>query len=364
MFRGFHKRYIFLTVALLAAFPLQVQAQIKGPDCSYLVVNRTYANAFGGFINVPTFFGPSAPYDGLVPDAGAGFLTFQPGGKVSNTETLAIGILGLHQDLRLNGTYSISWNSWGEINGPIACTGTMSLTATLPMPPGVPPVQITDEFRLLVASDGQRIETIHTNPGLMVGTTMLPMSTAGCSNYSIAGKYSDNAQGWMLTQPGQVPSLQQLSLYIPFVFSGVFQFHPGVPGWKAGLPDTPAGAGFVEGWDSASLSSYPLPVSRELSGWYDINPDCTGTMSVRDTVAGNPDEGIEFQLEMFVGENGTQVYLVNTNPGPTTPVPDVYVPAMLLGTTLERLDDFAHVPKDSGSAWFDEQSSRGPGFSH
>ena len=34
------------------------QAQADRKDCGYLVANRSYANQFNGFINVPMFYGP------------------------------------------------------------------------------------------------------------------------------------------------------------------------------------------------------------------------------------------------------------------------------------------------------------------
>jgi len=310
---------------LFAAFPAWGQlpkAQAEGRDCSNLVVNRSFSQTFGGFLNVPMYFAsigvPAPPAIGLVPNAGAGFITFLPEGKVSGQVTLAIGLLGLLPDLTFEPTsqYSLSWDT---NKTPPACSGTITLNA-----PGEAPFH----FRLLVSRNGQQIEMIHTDTGLIVGVTGYPVRTSGCSNQTIGGKYSSNAEGWGLAAPPfSFPPDQVLAGYFPFAFSGAMEFRPNVP--PAGLPDAPAGSGSVVGWDTPSVNGIILP--RTETGWYKVDPDCTGKLVLGDSL------GNDFHLEMFIGKSGKALHLVNIDTAtlPGLPAP---VPAFILGTTLDRMD--------------------------
>jgi hypothetical protein len=263
------------------------------------------------------------PEIGLVPTAGAGFLTFLPHGKVRGRVTLAIGLLGLAPDLVFDSSseYSLSWDT---SKTPAVCSGAMILKAS-----GEAPFH----FQLLVTQDGQRIEMIHTDAGLVVGVTGFPVHTSGCSNQSLNAKYSENMKGWGLAPPSgplSFPPEQLLAGYFLFAASGAWEFHPDVPPAKTDFPDSPPGSGSVVAWDTGSLNGIVLP--RTMTGWYKVNPDCSGTTVLRDSL-GNPD----FHLELFAGENGRSVDLVNldtvTVPGAPTPLP-----AYVLSITLTRVE--------------------------
>lgn len=69
--------------------------ETRSQDCSSLVVYHSYSQALdGGLLNLPVLFGGAPPGVGLVPSAGAGFLTFFPNGRVTGRVTLAIGLVG------------------------------------------------------------------------------------------------------------------------------------------------------------------------------------------------------------------------------------------------------------------------------
>jgi hypothetical protein len=166
-------------------------------------------------------------------------------------------------------------------------------------------------FQLLVARNGQRIEQIHTDAGLIVGLTGYRVDISGCAPGSLIGRYPYNMKGWGLSGgPVAFPSEQLLSGYFPFVMSGVMEFH----------------AGSITAWDTASLNGIVL--SRTLTGWYTVNPDCTGNIALADSF------GNSFTLEMLVDKSGGAVHLVNTDtialPGFSSPVP-----AFVLGATLD-----------------------------
>ncbi len=160
-------------------------------------------------------------------------MTFLPNGKMTNLETISMGLVGLNKDLLFEGTYSLVWDTGKK---PAVCTGTAEETTTLF---GAP---LTDHFQLIVSQDGQRVEMIHKDTGLMASATMLPMNTWGCHNSTIAGKYTDNAAGWALMPQGAFPADQTLAGYVPFVFSGPFRFYPGVAPSKSAFPDSVAGS--------------------------------------------------------------------------------------------------------------------------
>ena len=315
MFRTVRLQHPFVMLGLLVIAPA-LWAQQPGADCSRLVVNRTYVNSFSGLINVPAYFAPfeslgvlPPPGVGLEPNAGAGKVTFLPGGNFVNRETIVIGMLGMNKDLSITGTYSLTWDGSKE---PMACTGTMAGVGVVnggPMP---------FKFQLVVSPDGQRVEMIHTDPGLIVGTTGLPMYTHGCSGKSVDATYSYNSNGWILPSPTANPPEPMLGGYIPFAMSGAMRFYPDTPASVIDFPESPEGAMMVKAWDTVSQNG--AIKSRTMTGWYKVRHDCKGVVVLRDPLE-NPD----FQLEMFIGAEGQTVHFVNVN-GADTPADSVPTP--------------------------------------
>jgi hypothetical protein len=302
MKRFHHFVFVFAAVALLlTAHPLNAQNQ--GQNCSNLVINHSFTQGFEGFLNEG---------GGPVPTAGAGFVTFLPHGMVKGQVTLAIGgPIGLLRDLVFDNTSSSYSLSWDTTKTPAICSGTMTLI--------VKNGPVFD-FQLLVTQDGQQIEMIHTDPGLIVGVTGFPVDIPGCSNTTLNGKYSYNTKGWALAPPGVPPALAG---YIPLAMSGAIEFHPRV--------SPPSTSGFVVWWDTASANGIIVP--RTGTGSYKVNPDCTGTMVLTD-----PTLGQVFNLELFVGKHGEAPYLLNID---TVPVPGSPLP-VILSSALSRVDRESH----------------------
>jgi hypothetical protein len=211
--------------------------------------------------------------------------------------------------------YSLSWDT---TKTPAICSGAMTLNA-----PGEAPFH----FQLLVTQDGQQIEMIHTDTGLIVGVTGFPVDTPGCSNNTLNGKYSYNTKGWALALPSDpfsFPPDQLLAGYYPLAMSGAIEFHPRVP------PSSTPGSGSVAWWDTVSVNGTIMP--RTGTGSYKVNPDCTGTMVLTD-----PTHGQVFHLELFVSKHGGALYLVNIDT--VVPVPGFPpVPMVVLSSPLNRVD--------------------------
>jgi hypothetical protein len=226
---------------------------------------------------------------GVVPNAGAGQLTFLRHGQAKATMTIAIGAVGLFIDVPLQGNYELFRD---HSKKPVVCSGTLFLSGDFP-PPGGPQ---TLHFQLIVANNAQQIGMMRTDSGSMVAFTALPMRLSGCSNATIAGKYSSSANVWGLAPPGVPPTLNG---YIDAADSSAMQFHP-YQRPSAGPP----GSGSIEGWDTVSLSGAIIP--RILTGWYKVNPNCTGTVVVNDNI-GSP----VFHLQLFVVNDGTALQILN-----------------------------------------------------
>ena len=310
-----------ITAVLFVLWASPLNAQSQNSDCSYLVLHHSYSQEFDGYLNLPVYFGSPDVPAGIVPNAGTGFLTFLPHGKVTGKTTLAIGLLGLAQDIVFvtPSNYSLAWDT---SQTPALCTGTLALYAA-----NEPPFN----FQLLVTHDGQQIQMIHTDTGLIVSVTGYLVETAGCSNSMLKGKYSYNAQGWALNPPGgpaSFPSDQLLSGHFPLAFNGELEFLPHESPSSAVFPESPAGSGSVEFRDTVSANG--IIHTRHGEGWYKINPDCSGMMAWREADdSQNPD----FHLEMVVGKGGETVYVANVDT-----VPGGFTPLFVLGATLSRSD--------------------------
>lgn len=296
-------------------------AAVAGPraDCSSLVVNRTYANQFSGFLNVPVYFAnfgmPGPTGVNVVPNAGLGTMTFRPGGRMTNTETLAIGLLGLKKDLVIKGSYALTWDTSHD---PAVCSGTLQGSSD----DGTP-----YNFAVTVSPEGQRVMMTHTDKGLMVELAMTRIERGRCRNDVLEGAYSINAQGWVLGATVGAPSEQQFGGYVVSTSMGAIRFRPYT--FHAGFPDAPLGAGWLDEFDTQSLNGQII--SRTATGWYKINPDCTGVMTLRDS-KGTSDS----HFELIAGKDGEVVYAVAID---TVSVSGAAVLPNILGMTLVHMND-------------------------
>jgi hypothetical protein len=179
------------------------------------------------------------------------------------------------------------------------CTGPAKLFVQ--GPGGTPGVEY--DFQVNVHNGGERLEMIHTNPGLIVDFIALPAETSACRNATIAGKFSYTTLGWGML-PNQ-PEDQTLAGYVTGAMSGGMQFYPHLLP-PSEFTDAPERSALVDAWDTLSISG--IPVTRHMSGWYKLDADCTGTIALRDDI-GDP----EFRIEMFIGRGGQAIYAVNLN---------------------------------------------------
>ena len=333
MFARFHSIALVcgLSVPMLA-LPV-ASAQTAGADCSYLVAGHSYANTFQGFLNTVKFAGFTLGNQqqwGLLPNAGAGVMTFYAGGIVKNTESIVVGQFAVMPKVDVSGTYSLKWDT---SKFPILCTGTAHLTGS------VGPTPMVDDFQITVTPDGKRVEMIHTNPGLIVQTITRPAESDHCRNSSISGRFTYSTTGWGLGQfePGAAPA-QMLAGYITAAMTGGMQFFPGVAA-PDGFEDVPDGASSVLAWDTVSIdggvpaNNTFVPVYRKQWGWYKVDPkSCTGSMVLRDDTGMDPD----FQINFYIGKGGNAIYAVNVNNfadlAPGAPA----IPVFVLPIPMER----------------------------
>ena len=300
---------------LTASDPLY--AQFHGQDCSSLIANDSFSQQFEGFLNITVNSGGALPL-GVVPSTGAGFITFLPHGKVTGRLTLAIGGLGvIPVQFENTSLYSLSWDTSKD---PAICSGTATLKGS----------GETFNFNLIVSRDGQRVEMMHSDPGLIVGVTAVPMDISWCTNNTLDGTYSYNLKGWGLapppTDPGSIPANQLLGGYFPLAFSGALEFHP------RATAAAPAGSS-VTWWDTGSLNG--TIVQRTGTGSYKINPDCTGSLVLTEK------SGQTFHQSLFADRKGKTLYTVNTDSISVVGAP-MPVPTFVLSVRADCADAQCH----------------------
>jgi hypothetical protein len=299
-------------------------------------VGRSYANLFEGFMNSQKFAGFTLGDDhqwGLLPNAGAGVTTFLAHGVVKNTESIMVGQFAVFPKVDVVGTYKLQWDS-SRI--PVLCTGTAHLTGVAY---GMPMV---DDFQITVTPDGNHVDMIHTNAGLIVQTRTRPAETQGCRNRTVSGKYTYSTTGWGARQfePGAAPP-QMLAGYVSAAMTGAMQFFPAVTA-PEGFEDVPPGASLVTAWDTLSIDGgIPLtgstfvPIYRKQQGWYKVDPaTCTGTIVLRDDTGVDPD----FQIRFYIGKGGDAVYALNVN-NLEDLIPGASIPAFVMPIPLERVNE-------------------------
>lgn len=337
MLARFHSLVIVcgLAVPLIAA--PGGRAQTAGADCSYLVTGHAYVNTFQGFMNTQKYAGVvlgDQQQWGLLPNAGAGVMTFYSGGVVKNTESIMIGQFGVMPKVEVSGTYILKWDT---NKFPILCTGTAHLAGIVGSTP------VVDNFQITATPDGNRVEMIHSDAGLIVQTTTHPAEPRGCRNSTIGGKFIYSTTGWGIGQiePAAGPA-QMLAGYVTAAMEGGMQFFPSLAA-PQGFDAVPEGANAAMAWDTLSIDGgVPfnqtfIPVYRKMWGWYKVNKDCTGTMVLRDDTGQNPD----FQINFYVGKDGSAIDAVNVNsladlvPG-APPIPVFVMPIPMIRATIQN----------------------------
>jgi hypothetical protein len=292
--------------AILVLVAPVANAQVRGADCSYLVAGNTYSLGFEGLTDLGVLF-KGQP---LVPNAGAGFVTFHPRGKATGSASVSVGMIGVFTDMAIdNADYSLTWNA---MNNPLVCTGSL-LIHQLNYEGVLGKVDL--HFQLVVGKDGREISFMHTDLPLMVNFRALPMETY-CMNATISRTYSSDTKGWMFAG---TPSIENLNGFAPFVFSGAFKFDAYTHGSESG-------SGTVQAWDTVVSGGTSWP--RTMTGWYKINHNCTGWMQIAD-------QQFSYRIEMFVLDGGNRVQILNQDA-----VPGTTVPMFLMEETLSSMGRF------------------------
>jgi hypothetical protein len=289
----------FIVLTLVAA--PYAQAQPSSLDCRYLIAGKTFAFTFGGYLDFSAL-------GSLYPNSGAGVVTFLPNGKVKGKLSLFVGadiVRVVDAPFTSDSSYSVHWETSQKT---AVCRGTASLNIQ----------DIAGDFMILVTNFGNRIEMIHNDLGITLTSTAWPMETDHCNNSSLQGSYSYNAKGWMLPPPPFPPvnPAQTLSGFIPFAFSGVITF---VPGQEPENPVAPKHSALLKGWDYVIVDGAPSPMDmnrpailRTYTGWYKVNPDCTATMTLEDSIGNQGQYAITTENYIL---RGGGLYVLNTNPG-------------------------------------------------
>ena len=332
MFRKIFLNYPLVLSGLLAVLALLAYSSpayatpAPGSNCSSLVMGKSYANSFSGFINVPVYLAalhvaPPAGA-GLEPGAGGGTVTFSSGTAFTLTETLAPGMLGVNKNVSITGTYQLTYLS---SKTPIVCTGTMSGHGLLLNH------QVPFTYQLIVSADGSRVEMLETDSGTISGITNLQMPAIGtCSNatignsFSVGGADSNNTPGWELMP--STTSGQMLNDYIPLGISGAIQFSPEVS--PSAFPTAPSGAAALTAWETVSVNGAMLPIP--FTGWYIVNSNCTGSMLLHSTGA-----VADMNYQLFIAADGS-VQAVNVN-NPVRLSNGASTPLFIVGAKLTPL---------------------------
>lgn len=308
-------------VVLIASGPLS--AQSEGSDCSSLVSDRTYAQGYGGFVNVPVFLSahsyPSIANAGLAPATVYARLKFLPGGQISGTATLSLGALGVIQDLTLD-NYAVYSLTWDGTDTPNACSGTMTVSA-----PKLP----TFHFNLIVAAMGREVDFSSAETGVGGGVPFYELQPGlTCSDSFIDGVYTYNMPGWALAATGSgIPSAQLLTGYSAQSSDGLVEFQPST---KTGVTSTFTYWGWTN--NNGTLSSWAG------SGTYKVKEDCSGTMTMNVTGGGS------VELEFFAGDPNGAVYLTVVSPT-STKGPVGYIPGSVAAGAIHP--DKMLIPRPS-----------------
>jgi hypothetical protein len=261
----FSRSFAFILVLVVLAIPVAAQpsASSNVTLCQNILVGHRYAFVFQGFVNL------GSPI-GLTPNAGGGMISFKANGTFSSWSSLSIG--GFIVPNPLHGTYQMQPDTR---TNPASCAGTAT-------------AEDGSTFQFVVSKNGGELEQMHTDQGLVVVADSALMEKSPCSNATLHTNYLYVANGFFA--PPDFP--QPFGSYTPFAFSGVINFD---------------GKGKLSGWDTVSLAGNIVP--RTYSGTYEVKPNCTAKMELKDTL------GNDIHTVNFIYKDGKELAVVNTDPG-------------------------------------------------
>ena len=264
----FSRTFVLILVLILLAIPAaaQTSAAIRAMSCSEILEGQRYAFVFQGFYDLGDGMG-------LTPNVGGGVIHFGHDGRFSALANLNIGGFPV-MDYSLEGPYSMKENTSTQ---PPVCAGTAAADSG-------------PTFQFIVTRNGEILEQMHTDQGLIAVVTSLPVERGPCTNASLRGSYVYSANGFFATSG----PMQPFGAYTPFGFSGVVSFD---------------GRGHLNGWDTVSIGGQVLPEPRTYSGTYHMRPDCTATSEFQDSLHN------DVHTVNYLYKDGKAVAIVNVDAG-------------------------------------------------
>jgi uncharacterized protein (TIGR03437 family) len=220
--------------------------------CSTGSLTGPYAYAIEGF----NILGSG----GTIPAADSGLYTSDGNGHFSGADTISVG--GTVVSRTVSGSYTVNSD----------CTGSATFTDTLGN---------SANLDLFVANGGTQVQFIQTDSGFVLSGAARQQSSGICSNAILNGSYGYAIEGWTVG-----------SSVTPFADSGQLAAD---------------GAGHLSGADTASAGG--TIIDRVLSGSYQVNSDCSGSILLRDSI------GDTAHFYLTASSDGRQAGFIQTDPG-------------------------------------------------
>jgi len=238
----FTQPFILLLALALLAVPIAAQANAvnNSKSCSLATLNGSYGVLEQGtfLAQLPGF--PPPPF----PAVNSVIATYDGAGNVSGNFTASFG--GVIVPGTFSGIYTVNRD----------CTYSMEFTA---LPLGV---VLHETGTITGRGMFQEIHLMYTDPFLVASGTAKKTPPGGCSLETFKGTYALFGEGMVTAQiPGFPPPP------VLFAHNGIF---------------TADGAGNFSGEDTASFDGVIVPGT--FTATYAINPDCTGSAVITDSL--------------------------------------------------------------------------------
>lgn len=262
------------TLAVFAASLIVVAGSREAwAECDNTTIRGAYTTAFTALVG-----DPGDPKVGdYLPVARIGAITFTPDPRSRTTGTLSgadtISIAGFLKPLRYTGTYEVRSD----------CTGIAILNAF---------TNATD-LQLVILDHGKKIDWIRADDGLVTAGNFRAQNLE-CANSTVDGKYAYAYDDGLSTATANIFS--GLDAFAPGAASGTLSFHPD---------------GTLSGKDVVSEEGAIR--SRDLTGTYSLNSDCTGMMELDEVVAGGG--GAALHANIVIGAGGKAIDFIQTDAG-------------------------------------------------
>ena len=196
----------------------------------------------------------------IIPAADSGMYTSDGNGHFRGADAISVG--GTVVSRTVSGSYTVNSD----------CTGSAIFTDTLGN---------SADLDLFVANGGIQVRFIQTDSGIVLSGSARQQSSGSCSNAILNGSYGFAIEGWTFG-----------SSVVPFADSGQLAAD---------------GAGRLSGADTASAGG--TIIDRVLSGSYQVNSDCSGSLLLRDSI------GDTAHFYLTASSDGRQARFIQTDSG-------------------------------------------------